>query len=78
MLKMIKESINGNIGKFKVEIEGKSEPKYTVVFDLTDKFGDPLESDFPDNLKMYESMARTAIDDYIGKEIPNVINAMWY
>lgn len=78
MLKLIKEKIQGNIGYFAMEIENQNDKLYHIVFDVSKKYEKCISSDVPDDLKMYRSQARIALDRYYGKEIPDKIIRAWY
>lgn len=68
-----KIKIEGNIGEFKVEINPITKETYTMKFDLSDKYGECLESDMPKDMIGYKGQARIAIDQYFGKDIPDRI-----
>ena len=70
MIRLFKKSVEGNIVTFDIEIE---ENIYSITFDVSKKYERWIETTVPDCYKLYRGQARTAVDRYFQKEIPDVI-----
>ena len=77
MLKITDFIFNGNILSMTVLIEGKGELAYYMSVDTDTEYFSIVESDIPDEYRIYERQAKIALRRYRGKELPEIITSSW-
>lgn len=78
MLKLIDLSLCEQILSMTVLIEGDVDRTYRLSVNMQTEWFDTVQSDVPDEYKIYERQAKTALRRYKGKELPQIITSMWY
>ena len=74
MIKITKKKIENEIGHFTFEIlnDEYSGKTYNISLDLSEKYGDIIQTDSPKEMSLYRSQVACAIDQYFGKDIPDI------
>ena len=78
MLKLIDLSLDGHILTMTVLIEGDANRAYRLSVDIETEMYSVVNSEIPDEYKIYERQAKTALRRYRGRELPESITSMWY
>ena len=78
MLKIINIIIDGTLLSCMILIECDPGKAYRLVLDTTKDFYPVVDSEIPEDEKMYERQARMALFQYHGKEFPETITSAWY
>ena len=61
-----------------VLIEGKEDMAYHMSVDLGSERYSVIDSDIPEEYKLYERQARIALLGYKGKTLPKTVGSMWH
>lgn len=77
MLRLKDFSIVGCVLLMTVLIEGDESKSYRMSVNMDTEYLTVVESNIPDEYKIYERQAKTALRQYRGKELPNVVTSMW-
>ena len=73
MLKLTKKSKENNLVNFYVEFDESDGNIYEISFDVSLKYEEPISTTIPERYSLKIAQARTAVDRYFQKEIPDVI-----
>ena len=77
MLKLKNFTFDGNILTMTVLIEGDENRAYSLSVNTDTEFYSVVNSDIPQEYKIYERQAKTALRKYKDKELPDTITSMW-
>ncbi len=78
---MLKLKVLENVGDFVkvlVMVEGRENETFKMTVDMSTEWCDIVESEAEWKHKIYERQARVALKKYKGKELPQIIETMWY
>lgn len=77
MVKLINLFLENHILSMMVLIEGDEARAFNLSVDMKTECLNVIESEIPDEYKIYERQAKTALRRYRGKELPDTITSMW-
>lgn len=77
MLKIKNFVFNNDILSMIVLVEGDENRAYNLSVDINTEYLSVVESDIPQEYKIYERQAKTALRKYRGKELPDTITSAW-
>lgn len=77
MVKLINLFLENHILSMMVLIEGDEARAFKLFVDMKTECLAVIKSEIPDEYKIYERQAKTALRRYRGKELPDTITSMW-
>lgn len=77
MVKLINLFLENHILSMMVLIEGDEARAFKLSVDMQTEYLTVVESEVPDEYKIYERQAKTALRRYRGKELPETITSVW-
>lgn len=77
MLKLKDITVEGNIISMLVLIECDESRAYKLSVDMNTERFSVVKSEIPEDYRIYERQAKTALRQYRGKDIPDMIVSAW-